>query len=294
MTDPRSIVVQASKRLKSKYPFWEDTQIRQEVELILLASCHSKIQKLDLYSAQFELSPSDQLKFDLALEKRIHGEALQRILGETVFRNHRYQVSPGVFIPRLETEALVNACRERISSEKSGYEIGLGTGIISIELLSEIKDLTMIATEVSSVAIDCAHENAERILGPFAKDRLIIEHQGDYQIDWGRFKNYPTADFLVSNPPYLANSSETTEEVLRTDPKEALFPQWGGSLYFYEQIAQNANSCLNPKGWIALEIPHERSEPIVSLFKQQGWQAEVRKDLAGNDRILIAERILHG
>ena len=166
---------------------------------------------------------------------RAEGVPLQHILGWQAFLEHEYKVNSSTLIPRPETEVLVMETIQSLSFPKRGFEIGIGTGVISIELLSRFHELQMVASEISEDARQLAEANARNILG--SMDRLAILKPADGSDVLGVFTG--TADFIVSNPPYLdaASSDETETEVLAHEPKSALFPEGGDPLHFYKQIA---------------------------------------------------------
>ncbi len=226
--------------------------------------------------------------------QRLSGIPLQHLTGWQVFLDHRYRVGPQVLIPRPETEGLVSIALESLKKltgrlEISGLELGLGSGIISVELLSAYSNLKMLASEISKEATDLALQNAHRILGQQqANARLQVVSDLE-----AACMSLEKADFLISNPPYLdpeQEGAETTEEVRRYEPRIALFGPKGDPSFFYRKFAELARKWLKKGGLIFLEIPHERSVEIVGFFSSTGWkQIEILKDLAGRSRYLVAE-----
>lgn len=222
--------------------------------------------------------------------KRAEGEILQYVTGTQTFLDHEYRVTPDVLVPRPETEILVRTALERLREPSIGLELGLGSGAISIELLSQFPRLEMITTEVSQGAIQVARENARTILGernsqlrilPFVKLTDICE-------PFKRFLKGRTADFLISNPPYLTLSDEIAEDVKQYEPELALFAPLDHPLYFYEGIATQAREILSSGGQVFLEVPHERAEAIRSLFDGLKWSIDLIPDLTGRSRVLVA------
>lgn len=229
--------------------------------------------------------------------KRSQGHPLQYLMGNQTFLNHRYEVGPGVLIPRPETEILVDFALKTLFSEIQantsrtylGFEIGLGSGAISVELLCDLPQLKMIASEVSPVAREYAIKNSARILGT-EKDRLTVQFVSDaenlfpFEIGTTHF------DFLISNPPYLSPEDEIGSDVLNHEPHLALFPANADPLYFYRRIATESRDYLVPGGWIFLEIAHNRANETLALFENSNYDhARLVNDLTGRPRCLIAK-----
>lgn len=198
-------------------------------------------------------------------------------------------MNPSVLIPRPETEILVTqtiaVLKEQDQPPTLGLEIGVGSGVISIELLSQFPQLRMRASELMPEAKKVAEKNAERILGERESKRLEIVLTGDPREVVEPFQGV-RADFLVSNPPYLVSTSEEVDdEVLLHEPHVALFPPGEDPLFFYRVLAERASDLLVPQGYLFLEVPHERSSEIQDLFKKE--ECEIRLDLTQRERVLI-------
>jgi release factor glutamine methyltransferase len=191
-------------------------------------------------------------------------------------------VGPEVLIPRPETEALVALAISELSEPRLGLEVGVGSGAISIELLAKFPALRMVATELTEQAAACARANAAKILADPSRLEIRMAQQGQVLEPLSGL----AADFLISNPPYLAERSELDEEVLRHEPHTALFAPEGDPLYFYRKIAETKV----PRTF--LELPHERADAIRELLISHGWKAELHPDLTGRNRILRANRSL--
>jgi release factor glutamine methyltransferase len=229
--------------------------------------------------------------------QRGSGTPLQYLTGWQGFYHHDYAVRSGVLIPRPETEQLLEQSlawvRERFSSGW-GLEIGLGSGVLSIELLALFPQLRMQASEFSEVASICAQENAQRILGDTSQ-RLRCVRPSSLKEVWAPFEDrLEKADFLISNPPYLNRlfqEQEAEPEVLNYEPSEALFPEHEDCLFFYRSIAERVLEFLRPDGMIFLEIAHERADETCKLF--EAWKTQIFCDLNRRRRVLVVE-LSHG
>jgi len=218
---------------------------------------------------------------------RAQGFPLQHALGFQIFLDHEYEVNASTLIPRPETEVLVTEVIQALKLPVLGIEIGLGTGVISIELLHRFTGLKMRASELSVPAQALARKNAVRILGDDSRIEVLTPKDASDVL--GPFSG-TRADFIVSNPPYLdaESAEEVDEEVLQHEPRAALFPEGGDPLHFYRQIASGAADLLSPGGQVFLEVAHERAEATKALF-QAPWRCRLINDLAGRPRVLIAE-----
>lgn len=228
--------------------------------------------------------------------KRKKGEPLQYLIGHQQFLSHYYQVGPGVLIPRPETEVLVNCAVETLqkmpsSYSRLGFELGLGSGIISIELIFQFASLQMIATESSQEALFWANKNVETILSDQAKSRLRIIHNKNVQDIWSSFStDKGVADFFISNPPYLdPDGDETDLDVLQYEPHGALFPQSKDPNCYYQEIANEIQEFVKSKGWVFLEIPHQRAEEIQDIFMGKARAQRLVPDLTGRPRVLVIQ-----
>jgi release factor glutamine methyltransferase len=247
----------------------------------------------DLYMRVMEEFPKTAgiLLVDYA-QRRAEGQILQYILGYQYFFNHEYLVTSDVLVPRPETEILVleviKEFKRRVSGPTRGLELGLGSGIISIELLKSFSSLNMDATEVSTGAIAVAHQNAAKILGEESVSRLLIHQTREREGFEGLSLSKGTFDFIVSNPPYLVGAQETEQEVGAFEPHLALFAPVEDPLYYYRKLVEQSPTLLMSGGYLFCEIPHEREKEIIKLF-QSRYQTEVVLDLNERARVIKAK-----
>lgn len=223
-------------------------------------------------------------------QARSRGEPLQYLLGYQTFLHHEYEVNPSVLIPRPETEVLVFEVmqwfKRQVRQPEIGFEVGVGSGCISIELLKLFPGLRIFASEVSEKALETATRNAMKILGNL--DRLDLRMAQKAEDVLEPFPGDPLADFIVSNPPYLIDETEMDEDVRQYEPSLALLAPAGDPLYFYRKIVQDSAQYLKPKGMIFFECPHERIDEIAELFNSD-WSVDLIPDLNGRKRVLRAE-----
>ena len=230
------------------------------------------------------LSTEEKRKFFSLIEKRAERYPLGYILGEKEFFNIKLKIEEGVLIPRPETELLVEEVLKRIPENKKtiGLEIGIGSGAISIALLKNRPNLIMYGVDISEKALQLSALNAKinNVL-----DRFII-------IKSNLFENIPDIkfDFIVSNPPYIAQEEyETLEEEVKKEPIEALIAGKEGT-EFYERIINQGINYLKEKGFFAFEIGYRQGEYVKKLLENKGFKVSIIKDYQGHDRVVIGER----
>ncbi len=234
------------------------------------------------------------------VQRRTQGELLQHILGRWHFLDHEYEVDPQVLVPRPETEILVQSVGDVFSENfpslpgAQGAEIGLGSGVISIELLARFPALEMLATEVSPGALAVSRANSAALLGAGDCIRLQAFQTDPRKSPCREIEKHLKGrklQFIVSNPPYLDPSparQEVEADVRAQEPGMALFAPEGDLLYFYRDIADHAPYLLEKGGFVGVEIPHERAHSLKQLFESRQFRVELRKDLTGRDRVLMA------
>jgi len=222
--------------------------------------------------------------------RRQAGEPLQYIVGEAAYRDLVLEVGPGVFIPRPETELLVDETlaflREREVPAPRLLEVGTGSGAIALALAGERPDATVVATELSPRALAFAARNRAR--QPLAVASRVHLVHGDLATALkGPF------DALVSNPPYIAESErpELPRDVLDHEPHLALFAAREGMAVVARLIDDGAR-VVAPLGLLALELGSGQGDTALTLLAADPrWTAgRVQRDLAGRARMLLARR----
>jgi release factor glutamine methyltransferase len=227
------------------------------------------------------LGPELMAQIDRILRRRQEREPLQYCLGSAWFMNLNLDVEPGVFIPRADTEVVVETALhllEQFEREKKGPvhigEIGIGSGAISIALLKLKPDLCITACDISKRAIAVAQANA---LKHSVADRLHLIG-GDWR------EVLPTGfDALVSNPPYIprAKKGNLAPEIIDYEPEEALFGEGEDGLGFIRNLASLAERHISfENGFLLSEIGDGQKEEILKMFNGANWrQITIHHDL---------------
>ncbi|MFH1842459.1 MAG: peptide chain release factor N(5)-glutamine methyltransferase [bacterium] len=252
------------------------------------------LSRIELYLQHDRPVTPDELdRYRKLIRRRAAGEPLQTLIGATEFYSRGFKVQAGVFIPRPETEILVERCVAMLTPDNQrllaplALEIGIGTGVIAISLAAELPSLQVYGTESNPEAIQLAEHNARRH-GVAARVEFLA---GD------RFEPLPARlagqfDLLVSNPPYIrhADLADLPVEVAEHDPHEALDGGEDG-LTFYRALASGFDRWLRPDGMVAVEIGHDQAEAVTEILNRASCvDIEVTKDLNGLPRVVSGRR----
>ena len=221
-----------------------------------------------------------------ALQDRLGGMPVHRILGAREFYGLTLGLSPATLEPRPDTETLIEAVlplvRETATAKGicSIVDLGIGTGAIGLALVAECPDARCLGIDISDEAVATALENAKA---------LGLDGQYDAVVgDW--LEGVETRfDLIVSNPPYIptADLGLLSREVVEHDPMLALDGGADG-LDAYRIIAAQAWDRLEVAGYLALEIGIGQSHQVNALFASGGFKPlGVYSDLGGVDRVLL-------
>ena len=258
--------------------------------------------------------------FASMLSRREAREPIAYILGAKEFWSLSLAVSRDVLIPRPETETLVEAVLEKIGSQFTVHssqfrgtecevqglvtshvehrashlgltilDLGTGCGAIALALAMEIPDGRICGLDRSRSALRIAGRNA-RALGFAGRVQFL---GGDLFAPLRTRRTGGGFDLIVSNPPYIPSGALTllAPEIAAYEPREALDGGPDG-LHYHRRIIGEAPGYLRAGGWLALEVGDGQSAAVVELIRKSDafGPAEVKKDLTGGDRVVLAWR----
>jgi release factor glutamine methyltransferase len=236
-------------------------------------------------------SSDTRLHFDVIVRRRLSGEPIQYITGQTEFYGLAFRVTPAVLIPRPETEHLVEEMLKRAAHFEEQrvtplriLDIGTGSGCVAVALAKLLSHAAITAIDLSADALALARANAA--LNEVA-DRIRFL-QGDLLDPIVNEK----FELIVSNPPYVptADRGSLSVEVREFEPALALFAGEDG-LDVYRRIAPAAHAALVPGGYLLLEIGYGQSADVTALLEAAGFESiEVFPDLQGIPRVVCAQR----
>lgn len=231
-------------------------------------------------------------QYTALVDRRAGRVPLQYIFGTAPMGRAMVQVGPGVFIPRPETELLVDWALAAIRDVPSPVVVDLctGTGAIALAIAADRPDATVIAVEREPGALAWARRNLETHLeaggtavelrgGDFADPRLL------YDLD-GR------VDLVTANPPYVAAGTPVEPEVADYDPPAAVFAGPDG-LDVIRPLISVAAALLTPGGVLAIEHDDSHGESVPALMSGRRVLDRVvdHRDLAGRPRFVTARRV---
>lgn len=228
--------------------------------------------------------------FKNAVERRVSGEPIQYIIGEWDFMDYTFKVGEGVLIPRPETELLCEYVIDKIKHLENPivFDLCAGSGCIGLSVKKKVPQCEIYLVEKSSSALSYLRENAYNVChGMF----LTIIKGDIFDID--SFENYPKADVIVSNPPYIKSEDLTDlQKEVKFEPDMALDGGKDG-LKFYRQITDEWQKFLNEDGFMAFECGEDQAEDISAMFKKNKFDSEVIEDYNHIKRFVIGRRSKH-
>jgi release factor glutamine methyltransferase len=233
-----------------------------------------------LYAREEGLDAREARMFGRAICQRCAGTPIQHLTGEQAFRRITLEVRPGVFVPRPETEILVEHVLSTLGEREDPVVVdaGTGTGAIALAIKDERPDATVFATDLSSEAVELARANAHRLgLDVTVLEGDLLEPLPDDLRGW--------VDAIVSNPPYVPPEEiDDLPAEVRADPRLAL----AGGTEVHRRLTEEAPRWLRSGGALAVEIDARQGEEVSALLSGRFARVRVERDLAGRDRVVLA------
>lgn len=272
----------------------------KKAEVRLLAGPHSERARRDaealllhllnrdrawLIAHAYDALPAEEASCYIAqIERRLSGEPIQYITGETEFYGRLFRVNPSVLIPRPETEHLIEKALALAPAFPAPriVDVGSGSGAIAVTLAAELPLAQISSIDISPAALAVARANAalHQVAVRFLEGDLLAP------VATEQF------EFVVSNPPYVPTTDRDTlsVEVRDHEPALALFADADG-LSIYRRLIPAAHATLVPGGWLLLEIGYGQSEAIAALLTASGFaQISFTPDLQGIPRVAAAQK----
>ena len=223
-------------------------------------------------------------RFASYLGRRAAREPLQHIVGTAPFRHIEVPVGPGVFVPRPETELLVDAVLPTLRAADRPVAVDLcsGSGALALAIADEVPDARVIGVERPGSSGEWFRRNTagtrvEAVLGDVTDPGLLAAVRG-------------RADAVVCNPPYVPDGTAVAAEV-HHDPPVAVFAGADG-LALVPDVVARAAELLRPGGVLALEHDETHAAAVVARLASDGrfTAVEDRPDLTGRARYVVAVR----
>lgn len=246
----------------------------------------------DLYLHPRALTEAEQARLDLLRLRRKAGEPVQYLTGFTEFYGYRFDVGPGVLIPRPETEVLADELIRMLKASSRQdvriLDVGTGSGCLAVTLARELPESRVTAIDVSREALAYARRNS--ILNGTSNRVACMERDMFWFLD----ESPERFDAVVSNPPYIpASAMESLPADVRHEPELALDGGPDG-LHFYRFLVSAARRVLVPGGVLAVEFGDGQAKELQNLFAITGpWdKINIYHDNAGKPRGITARTIL--
>ncbi len=270
--------------------------------LLLLSLATGEPTERLLASLPEEVSEDALGRFVRLLDRRCRGTPVSYIRGIKEFYGREFSVNPAVLVPRPDSELLVETALEALDSLAMVtdtlhlHDAFTGSGCIAITIAAERPGIVVSGSDIDDSALLVAAANRTRLLAPVADppaDRVPLWRSNvlDAAAHECRIRRLPTPQIVAANPPYL---SDTEYEGLRRsswpEPERALR---GGSdgLDLFRKLAHQAVTLLPPLGYLVSEVGSQQGVIGARILAEAGFRdVEVRQDLAGRDRVLIARR----
>lgn len=254
---------------------------------VLLAHLLNRTRTWIAAHPEVELFPSQEETLSSYLRRLEQGEPLPYLLGYWEFYGRRFEVTPQVLIPRPETELMVERALNWLRhhpKRRWAADVGTGSGCIAISLAAEIKDLRVLATDISLPALRVAQRNARK-------------HGVDERVHWVQCDLLPPfppdaspahrIDLICANLPYVPSTLLPQLPVARYEPLLALNGGQDG-LELIRRFLHLVPDWVAPGGLILLEIEASQGAQALSLAYDIFSAAHIHlyPDLAGHDRLL--------
>ncbi len=227
------------------------------------------------------LSEEERKTFESLITVRTYHKPMAYILGRKDFFRHTFCVDSHVFIPRPETELILELAQHYVScSPQWLLDLGTGSGCLLLSLLSLFERARGVGVDYSMKALQRACDNA-RLLSVEGRSFFVRGF-------WFRgLSNNQRYDLIVSNPPYIRTADIGLSRWQTYEPPMALDGGENGLQAFYE-ILPPLRQFLKPDGVGIVECGENQAEEVQSLMKSYFQRVYVHKDLAGIKRHVVA------
>lgn len=231
------------------------------------------------------LKKEEEERYHQLVRRKGLREPLGYLLKEMEFLGCTLSLSPEVFIPRFETEILLDLALKEIPDQpKTLWDLCTGTGCLGLATKKQRPNLQVTLSDISEHALACAQMNGEknRLKVDCIKSDLLSEFRGR------------KADFILCNPPYVSEEEYPyLEREVHFEPRKALVAKNRG-LEFYRRLALDLPNFLTDGANIFLEIGQNQGQEVAQIFNQNRWKRKrCKKDWAGKDRFFFLEFCSH-
>lgn len=260
-----------------------------EAEIFL--SHFLKCARVELYLDNTYVPEQNAQDYWQALKSRKTGFPLQYLLGSIDFMGLELRIKSGVFVPRPETELLVETllthARLQEIVKPQILDIGTGCGNIAIALADKLTHSNVFACDICHNALQLARENAKR-----HQVEVTFFHSDVFS----NLNPKGTLSLIISNPPYIKSDDiASLPKEVHHEPKRALDGGADG-LLFYKRIIARAFEYLRDDGYLAFEVGDTQEQEVTSLLTEHTGYTGLAtfKDYNGISRIVWARKKKNG
>ena len=283
------VTVKDAIQFAARYLAQHELRFPQQDAELLVASVLQRDRSFLYAHPEAHLSAEQGHTYRQWLERRGDHYPLQYLRGQQEFYGRELLVRPGVFIPRPETELLVETGLELLRQWSQptlfAADVGTGAGCIAVSLACEEPRVLVTATDTSQAALEVARINATH---HNCMDRIEF-CEGDTLGPLGQRRRH--YHLITSNPPYVSTKTTTPVDasVSRYEPKQAVFAGNTGH-EIYLRLFREALSLLRPGGYLLVELGYGALAEVAEAATTHGWLlCDARRDLAGIERCAVFE-----
>ncbi|MDC1387740.1 peptide chain release factor N(5)-glutamine methyltransferase [Gammaproteobacteria bacterium] len=228
-----------------------------------------------------EISGKKIASIDNFFASYVEGIPLDYILNESSFLDFTFYVDSRVLIPRPETELIVEKVID-FALNKNSYvlDVGTGSGCISISLAMLRPDLKILASDISSDALDVARINLQN----YEVNNVLL-----VKSNWLSYAKTESLDLVISNPPYLKPDDIHLRNLIH-EPQSALVSPKG--IKSFLEISYQAFIALKYGGRIIFEHGYSQKLEVTAILEDCGFKNIISEpDLQGLDRFIYAQKL---
>ena len=273
---PESIQQLLDKAAKQLAAVSESARLDAEV---LLGHCLEKNRSFLRAWPELPVNPTQNIRYKVLIAQRRQGFPVAYLTGRREFWSRDFIVSPDVLIPRPDSELLIELSLANLSQDKPCkiIDLGTGSGILAITLAAESPLAQVMATDISSKALNIAKHNA---------DRLNSENVCFAISDWFEQITDQDFDLVISNPPYICEDDPHLQQGdVRFEPGSALISGENG-LKDIRLIAEQSRHHLKNNGCLLIEHGYNQAIEVQAIFKALHYRnVNTHPDLSGQARV---------
>ena len=264
---------------------------RRHVELLLEAVLNIDRTELYLRSGE-QLGEIELKKFRDLLARRESGEPVQYIVGWAPFFGRRFHIHSGVFIPRFETETIIEQLLQIITLQPTCnhpptmLDLCCGSGVIGLTATLEVQHSHVVMIDSSEKATENAVTNSREQKLADRVEIIKLDALDEFPRAWhGRF------DFVLANPPYIlvTEMAKLPRDVREGEPRATLTDE-GDGLSFYRRWCETVPQILAPGGRLIVECGDDAAPAVVGILAQAFADVTSSRDINGMERVVTCRK----